>query len=306
MVAHMLGRSRESTVKALIRRRYADSAARALHGSDGHRRALRAGYSAQMLAHAPPRLIDAWSGCGNLAEYVMLEGSETVVDLGCGSGLDAWLIATAPHAPKHVIALDLTPQTLAGLHDARAGATPCELHPIAGDMEQLPLADACCDLIIANAAFNLALDPRKALAEAARILRPGGRLHAMDLVRETALPAELLADPMGHGASLGGVMHERDLHAAVSAAGFVDVAIHGHRPFQPVIAVQIEARLPAPLLASQQSDDRAQPADDRPECSMNDHRRHPGAGISLAAENPFPQEQRYEQALRSDQQNPAE
>jgi SAM-dependent methyltransferase len=112
-------------------------------------------------------------------------------------------------------------------------------------MELLPLANACCDLVIANASFNLALDPHKAFAEAVRILRPGGRLHAMDLVREAELPAELLADPMGHSTSLGGVMHELDLHAAVSGAGFVDVAIHGHRPFPPVIAVQIEARVPA-------------------------------------------------------------
>ncbi len=198
-----------------------------------------------MLARVPRRLVDAWSGCGNLAECVTLDSIGTVVDLGCGSGLDAWLIATAPRAPKRVIALDLTPETLAGLHEGRDGAAPCEVYAIAGDMEQVPIADACCDLVIANASFNLALDPHKAFTEAARILRPGGRLHVMDLVREAELPAELLADPMGHGTSLGGVMHERDLHAAVSAAGFVDVAIHGHRPFEPVIAVQIEARVPA-------------------------------------------------------------
>jgi SAM-dependent methyltransferase len=245
MVVRTPGRSRNSCVKALIRRRYAHDAARAAHESDGFARAVRAGYSAQALARVPRRLVDAWSGCGMLAECVTLEGVDTVVDLGSGSGLDTWLIATAPRAPKRVITLDLTPETLASLHETRDGTAPCELYAVAGDMELLPLANACCDLVIANASFNLALDPRKAFAEAASILRPGGRLHAMDLVREAALPAELLADPMGHGASLGGVMHERDLHAAVSGAGFVDVVIHGHRPFAPVIAVQIEACVPA-------------------------------------------------------------
>ena len=247
MVTRMPARSRNSTVKALIRRRYAHDATRALHGSDGFARALRAGYGAEALAPVPRRLVDAWSGCGNLAACVMLEGIDTVVDLGCGSGLDAWLIATAPRAPKRVITLDLTPETLTGLHEARDRTAPCELYAIAGDMELLPLANACCDLVIANASFNLALDPHKAFAEAANILRPGGRLHVMELVREAALPAELLADPMGHSTSLGGVMHERDLHAAVCEAGFVDVVIHGHRPFPPAIAVQIEARVPAAL-----------------------------------------------------------
>ena len=245
MVAHILGRSRNSTVKELIRRRYAHDAARAQHESDGFARAVRAGYSAAALARVPRRLVDAWSGCGRLAECVMFDGIDTVVDLGCGSGLDAWLIATAPRPPKRVITLDLTPETLAGLHEAQDGTAPCELHAIAGDMELLPLANACCDLVIANASFNLALDSHKAFAEAASILRPGGRLHVMDLVREAELPAELLADPMGHSTSLGGVMYERDLHAAVSGAGFVDLVIHGHRPFPPVIAVQIEARVPA-------------------------------------------------------------
>ncbi len=249
MVARTPGLSRNSTVKELIRRRYAHGAARALHQPNGFARAVSAGYSVEALARVPRQLIDAWSGCGNLAECVTLVGADTVVDLGCGSGLDAWLIATAPRAPKRVITLDLTPETLASLHEAREGTAPCELYAVAGDMELLPLANACCDLVIANAAFNLALNPHKAFAEAARILRPGGRLHVMDLVREAALPAELLADPMGHCTSLGGVMHERDLHAAVSAAGFVDVAIHGHRPFPPVIAVQIEACVPATLFS---------------------------------------------------------
>ncbi len=239
------GRSRDSTIKALIRRRYAHNVERTRHGSDGYARALHAGYSAQALAGAPRRLVDAWSGCGNLAGNAPLNGVDTVVELGCGSGLDAWLIATALHAPKRIVALDLTPETLTGLLDARDSASPCRLHMVAGDMERLPLADNCCDLVVANASFNLALNPHKAFAEAARILRPGGGLHAMDLVRDADLPAELLADPMGHVTSLGGVMREPDLHALVSAAGFADVTIHDHRPFPPVMSVQIEACKPA-------------------------------------------------------------
>jgi len=228
----MFSPSRESQLKALIRRRYARGQA------DGHARALRAGYAAETLARAPRALVEGWSGCGNLADCVSLEGAKTVVDLGCGSGLDAWLIAQVARPPNTVIALDLTPEVLAQL-DSAAG------HPraVSGDMEMLPLADASCDLVIANASFNLALDRRRAFAEAARILRPGGRLNAFDLVNEGKLSPDVLADPMGHGTSLGGVTDERALRADLEAAGYAAIKIHGHRAFPPVTAVQIEARI---------------------------------------------------------------
>ena len=73
------------------------------------------------------------------------------------------------------------------------------------------------------------------------ILRPGGRLVAADLVRVGALPAEILADPMAMATSLGGVMEETDLLAVIENAGLNNVAITGHRPFGPVIAVNISA-----------------------------------------------------------------
>jgi SAM-dependent methyltransferase len=235
--------SREAQVKALIRRRYAAGIAQRLQDNDGMARARRAGYSADALARAPKTLVDGWSGCGNLAGCVQIDGAETVVDIGCGSGLDAWLVATSPIPPKQVIALDLTPEMLRGLEQASGAVAACELRVIAGDLERLPLAAACADLVIANAAFNLALDQRRAFAEAARILRPGGRLFAFDLVREQSFAPELMADPMGFTTSLGGVGHEDDLRAALEAAGFSDGAISGHRPFPPVISVRIEARI---------------------------------------------------------------
>lgn len=237
-------RSGSSHVKELIRRRYAERAARKPDESDGFARALHAGYSAASLTRAPRQMVNAWSGCGNLAEFVTLNGVHTVVDLGCGSGLDAWLMATAPRAPKRVMALDLTPETLIGLRKVQGDVAPCRLSAIAGDMALLPLADACCDLVTANASINLALDKQAVFTEAARVLRAGGRLYACELVREGELPVEILSDPMGHAASLGGVTTEEELFAAITEAGFMDVQTYGHRPFPPVIAITIQARKP--------------------------------------------------------------
>ena len=100
------------------------------------------------------------------------------------------------------------------------------------------------DLVTANAALNLALDKAAALREAARILRPGGRLVAADLVREADLPPEILADPMAHATSLGGAVGEAELRDHLAAAGFEAIAIGGHRPFGPLTAIDLGARKP--------------------------------------------------------------
>jgi SAM-dependent methyltransferase len=127
---------------------------------------------------------------------------------------------------------------------AAAAAPRGSLRPVAGDMERLPVGDGRADLVVANASFNLAVDQRAAFAEAARILRPGGRLVCRELIREGALPAELGQDPMGWNASLGGVMEAEALRATVRAAGFTGVKISHHRPFPPVVAVRLEAVRP--------------------------------------------------------------
>ena len=231
-------------VKSLIRRRYADLAAAPGAVADGCARAINAGYSAASIARAPDALVRRWSGCGGLADLVDLRGMRTVVDLGCGGGLDTWLIATGPSPPESTIAVDLTPEMLAALPRHGRANSGGHIWPVAGDMEQLPLAEATCDLAIANASLNLATNKPAVMAEAFRILRPGGRLFACELVREGGLPAELLADPMGHATSLGGVAGEAELIDLVTRAGFDEVEARDHRPFPPVSAVNLSARKP--------------------------------------------------------------
>ncbi len=91
----------------------------------------------------------------------------------------------------------------------------------------------------------VALLPGAALAEVWRILRPGGRLIARELVREGDLPDEIAHDPTAWNASLGGVLEEKEWRRLLDAAGFANLVIAGHRPFNPVIAVRIEAVKPA-------------------------------------------------------------
>lgn len=229
--------------KALIRRRYAKLAAAGAFRADPRTDALAAGCPADWYDALPPHAAEVFSGCGWPAGDLDPAGIETAIDVGCGGGLDARFLAERLDAGARVIALDLTPEVLARARQTVAGAGSAAVHLLAGDLEALPLADACADTVIANAALNLATDKGAAFTEIARVLRPGGRLVAADLVRRGPLPAEILANPMAMAASLGGVLEEADLIAAIDSAGFTNIAISGHRPFGPVIAVDIAASL---------------------------------------------------------------
>lgn len=230
--------TREAYIKGMIRRRYARHAVNPNNASGGRERAFRAGYDPSQLDSLPGAILERWSGCGNVVAGAPLKGARLIVDIGAGGCADALLARSQPKSTADVVAIDITPEML-GPPDTTPG-----LLCVVGDFEFLPLADAICDVVIANAAFNLALDPTAAFAEAWRILRPGGRLHICDLVREGELPAELMADPLGWSTSLGGVMLESELVQTIQGAGFKNVTVTGHRPFPPVIAVHVDAEKP--------------------------------------------------------------
>ena len=232
----------EDQVKAIVRRRYSHLAEADAFPPGGADRARDAGYPPDMLASLPARLAGAWCGCGFALDGVELSQVRLAVDLGCGAGVDACLVAQLLEPHARLIALDLSPSMAVRAHQAAGALGISSVCALAGDMERLPIADGVADLVLANASFNLTLDKRAAFAEAARILRPGGLLVARDLVRAGPLPTELAENPMAWNASLGGVLEEADLYEAICAAGFSDVTFSDRRPFSVVVSVRVQAK----------------------------------------------------------------
>ena len=233
--------SRETQLKTLIRRRYSAQIT-GPQSAPGRSGAHRAGYDPGRLSRVPSSISKGWSGCGALAPTVGALPFNVVVDLGCGTGTDTWLIANSDNPPRMIIAVDLTPETLEGLQGAAQSVEKCTILPVTGDIEFLPLADECCNAVIANGAFSLAVDQQKAFSEALRILRPGGKLHAIDLVSDDEFSSDILSDPMGHGTALGGVKPADHLRAIIEGVGFVDVDFRNERSFPPATAIEIRAR----------------------------------------------------------------
>jgi len=230
-------------IKARIRRRYARLAG-ADDGALARAHRMREdGYPEAVIERVPPELAAAYSGCGFPLADVSLANVRFAVDLGCGSGIDAWWAAAQMGAHGAVVAVDMTTGMLRVLGPASARGVPAgsSIFPVAGDLERIPLASGVADLAFANASFNLAVDKDAAFKEAFRILRAGGQLAARDLVLEEPLPREVLEDPLADVTSLGGVMAEDELRRVIEGAGFSGVCLSDHRPFSYVVSVQLTA-----------------------------------------------------------------
>jgi len=153
-------------------------------------------YSPEELAGVPQSAVNGALGVANHLRHAAIRPGETVLDVGCGAGIDSILAARQTGPAGRVLALDFLPEMLERTEAAAAEAGLDNVEPLEGDMEAIPLPDASVDHVISNGVINLA--PRKArvLAECARVLRPGGRLTVSDLtVDEEELPPEILTHP---------------------------------------------------------------------------------------------------------------
>lgn len=152
-------------------------------------------YDPKQLAILPPGAIAQALGVGNPVRAADLRPGEIVIDLGCGGGIDALLAAYAVGPPGKAIGLDVLPEMLevAAQNAGEAGITNVEW--LQGDLEAIPLPDESVDVALSNGVVNLSPRKSRVFAEIFRILRPGGRFVAADIVVDDDLPPEIFTNP---------------------------------------------------------------------------------------------------------------
>lgn len=189
-------------------------------------------YPDDVVTDIPASAISWALGVGDPVAHARLEPGEVVLDLGCGGGIDTVLAAAQVGPSGRVIGVDLLPEMCERAQAAaRAAGVDGRCGFEVGEMEDLPLPDASVDVIISNGVLNLSPRKGRALAEAARVLRPGGRLCIADLIVEAELPPEVLASPAAWAGCIAGAVSERVLRKKLVRAGFTDVDVAGHTPF---------------------------------------------------------------------------
>jgi len=182
------------------------------------------GYTEADLA-AVPEGANLGLGCGNPVAIASLRPGQVVLDLGSGAGFDAFLAANEVGPTGRVIGVDMVPEMLS---KARANAQKSGLAHVEfrlGEIEALPVADACVDVIISNCVVNLCPDKRPVYFEAFRVLKPGGRIVISDVVAREEMPEELKKDWALLSGCLSGATPIADLEKILADAGFVDVVI---------------------------------------------------------------------------------
>jgi arsenite methyltransferase len=184
-------------------------------------------------------------GCGVPTAVAALHEGETVLDLGSGAGADVLISARRVGPTGRAIGLDMTDEMLdlARANAAEAGVEHVEF--VKGFIEEIPLPDASVDVVISNCVINLAGNKDKVLAEAARVLRPGGRFAVSDVIADPGMDEATRADMQQWTGCIAGALTRDEFEQALAAAGLEEIEINEtHRVHEHASSAIIRARKP--------------------------------------------------------------
>jgi SAM-dependent methyltransferase len=239
--------TKELEVREIVRAKYA-AAARAAAGCCSpadETGVFGAGLYADS-GEATDSVLGASLGCGVPTAAADLHEGEVVLDLGSGAGADVLISARRVGPTGRAIGIDMTDEMLelARANAIEAGATNVEF--VKGYLEALPLPDASVDVVISNCAINLSGNKPTVLAEAARVLKPGGRFAVSDVIADEDMDEEIRADIAAWTGCIAGALTEPEFRRALAAAGLADLEFREtHRVHEHAAAAVIRARKPA-------------------------------------------------------------
>jgi SAM-dependent methyltransferase len=194
----------------------------------------------------PEAAVLASLGCGNPVTVAELHEGETVLDLGSGAGIDVLLSARRVGPTGLAYGLDMTDEMLdlARRNQAEAGVTNVQW--LRGHIEEIPLPRDSVDVIISNCVINLSGDKPQVLREAARVLKPGGRLAVSDVVADDDMDNATRADMQAYTGCIAGALTREEFTEALQAAGLIDISItETHRVHAAAISAVVRATMPA-------------------------------------------------------------
>lgn len=225
----------EKDIKQIVRGEYAQAALQAKRGGSrccgGDAPGDKADpitsdlYADKEVAGLPSEAIMASLGCGNPTALAQLFPGEIVLDLGSGGGLDVLLSARRVGSTGKVYGLDMTDEMLALARDNQRKAGIENVEFLKGELEHIPLPDESVDVVISNCVINLSPDKDRALSEAFRVLKPGGRFAVSDVVVRGPVSQDIRLNVELWIGCVAGALEESEYRDKLARAGFEEIEL---------------------------------------------------------------------------------
>jgi precorrin-6B methylase 2 len=234
--------SRPDDVKEVVRERYSQAALRVTAGQGGCCSGAAGAndccdpitsnlYDAGQAGEVPDAAMQASLGCGNPTALAELKPGEIVLDLGSGGGIDVLLSAKRVGPAGKAYGLDMTDEMLALAEENRRKSGLANVEFLKGEIEHIPLPDDAVDVIFSNCVINLSGDKDRVLAEAFRVLKPGGRFAVSDVVVRGEMPAGIRKSMELWVGCVAGALSEAEYTDKLARAGFGNIVLEVTRVY---------------------------------------------------------------------------
>jgi arsenite methyltransferase len=190
------------------------------HFEMGRELALKLGYKAEVLAKIPPEAIDSFAGVGYFFDLADIKEGEKIVDLGSGSGMDVFAASMRTGKTGEVLGVDMTNEQLEKSEKLKTANGVENISFYKSYIDKTPFPNSFCDVVISNGVINLAHDKANVFHEAARILKPKGRLAIADIVTEKQMPESITCNTTLWAACIGGAAQADSYLKTIQDSGF--------------------------------------------------------------------------------------
>jgi len=233
--------STPSDVREVVKEKYGEIAARVRDGYENPSCCGTSGcgdpitsnlYEIAQIGTLPVEAVVASLGCGNPTALAELKAGETVLDLGSGGGIDVLLSARRVGPTGKAYGLDMTDEMLALARENQQKSGVRNVEFLKGEIEHIPLPDNSVDVIISNCVINLSADKDAVLAEAWRVLKPGGRFAVSDVVVRGDVPADIRRNMELWIGCVAGALEESEYRARLAKAGFEAIDLEPTRIYK--------------------------------------------------------------------------
>jgi len=202
------------------------------HFEMGRPLAEKLGYEKEYLDLIPSASIESFAGVGYFGDMADFKEGDKVLDLGSGSGMDTFITALKVGKSGHVTGIDMTDEQLEKATRLASEGKFENVKFVKGYLEQLPFADESFDVIISNGVINLCPDKEKVFAEAARVLKPEGRMAIADIVTEKQLPENVTCDSTLWASCIGGAAQEDSYKNSIEKSGIKVLVVRNNSAYE--------------------------------------------------------------------------